>query len=791
MFRIPRIRAAAVVAAVASVMVAVVGCTSLKEEFIPDEPGVVDVPGEGRSVSLKGTISMGGGNPVSKALTEEGVKTFAVGDSITVVYKNTGGQTVKAVSKAFTAEDIHEEGKKADIRVTLVEPAEGGPLRYIYPAAMAKEVIAPEADVDSDEATIAFERLANQDGTLASIASGLDLAVFDGSLTDGAELPVSASLSNKLTICKFTVKEGGSDITSKLSNFTVSNGEHTYTLSPAAPAAKFAGAPIYVAMRPVESGDISFTATDNVNWYEKSVSEKTLSAGSIYPIGITLTKTFDGKATPLTFEAITAGADVFFNPKVKYSIDGGVSWAEDYYVELENVGDKVMILYYNPTERLNIICDRDCYIYGNIMSLATDYSSDPYAFATNVVMPQWFTFYQLFKSDNTPIKNHIKNHPTKPLVLPATTLEESCYEEMFSGCTGLTKAPELPATILTESCYRKMFYGCTGLISAPSLPATTLTESCYREMFNGCTGLISAPSISATTLAKDCCTDMFNGCTGLTTAPALPATELAYECYLRMFKDCTRLTTAPELPATTLTELCYSEMFRGCTRLTTAPELPATTLTKSCYGEMFKDCTRLTTAPELPATELAPYCYHEMFYGCNNLTQAPSTLPALSMANYCYNGMFSSCYLLTKAPALPATSLADHCYRNMFFNCYNLIQAPPELPATDLKPYCYNDMFYNCKSLTTVPVLPATTLVEACYNSMFNQCLKLSSITCLATDISASNCTKNWLLSAGKDVTTEKRFITPSATGWITDNNSGIPTGWTRVDYTPPTSPTP
>ena len=785
-FRIPRIRAAAVVAAVAAVMGAVVGCTSLKEEFIPDEPVVV--PGEGRSVTLKGTISMGGGSPVSKALTEEGVKTFAVGDSITVVYKNTGGQTVKAVSEPFTAEDIHEEGKKVDIRVTLVDPVAGGALRYIYPAAMAKETIAALADVDSDEATIAFERLANQDGTLASIASNLDLAVFDGSLTEGAGLPVSASLSNKLTICKFTVKEGGSDITDKLSSFTVSNGEHTYTLSPAAPAAKFAGAPIYVAMRPVGSGDISFTATDNVNWYEKSVSGKTLEAGSIYPIGITLTKTFDGKATPLTVEAIQPWTDVSFGSKVKYSIDGGVSWAEGSYVELENAGDKVMILY-NPTASLEIVCYRDCYIYGNIMSLATVYSSDPYAFdpyafATNDVIPPGYSFYQLFKGNT-----YIKNHPTKPLVLPATTLEESCYKEMFSGCTGLTKAPELPATTLTESCYREMFNGCTGLISVPSLPATTLAESCYREMFKGCTGLISAPSISATTLAKDCCTDMFNGCTGLTTAPQLPATELAYECYLRMFKDCTGLTTAPELPATTLTELCYSEMFRGCTRLTTAPELPATTLTKSCYREMFKDCTRLTTAPELPATELAPYCYHEMFYGCDNLTQAPSTLPALSMANYCYNGMFSCCYLLTKAPALPATSLADHCYRNMFFNCINLIQAPPELPATDLKPYCYNDMFYNCKSLTTVPVLPATTLVEACYNSMFNQCLKLSSITCLATDIPL-NCTVNWLLSAGTDVTTEKRFITPSATGWTTGVD-GIPTGWTRVDYTPPTPPTP
>jgi len=34
-----------------------------------------------------------------------------------------------------------------------------------------------------------------------------------------------------------------------------------------------------------------------------------------------------------------------------------------------------------------------------------------------------------------------------------TTLEVSCYESMFNGCTGLTKAPDLPATTLAKYCY--------------------------------------------------------------------------------------------------------------------------------------------------------------------------------------------------------------------------------------------------------------------------------------------------------------------------------------------------
>ena len=34
-----------------------------------------------------------------------------------------------------------------------------------------------------------------------------------------------------------------------------------------------------------------------------------------------------------------------------------------------------------------------------------------------------------------------------------------------------------------------MFYGCTGLTNAPVLPATTLADSCYNGMFSGCTSL--------------------------------------------------------------------------------------------------------------------------------------------------------------------------------------------------------------------------------------------------------------------------------------------------------------
>ena len=69
------------------------------------------------------------------------------------------------------------------------------------------------------------------------------------------------------------------------------------------------------------------------------------------------------------------------------------------------------------------------------------------------------------------------------------SMADSCYYNMFSGCTNLNKAPDLPATTLALGCYNSMFSGCTSLIKAPTLPATTLAKSCYKYMFRNCTSL--------------------------------------------------------------------------------------------------------------------------------------------------------------------------------------------------------------------------------------------------------------------------------------------------------------
>jgi hypothetical protein len=86
-------------------------------------------------------------------------------------------------------------------------------------------------------------------------------------------------------------------------------------------------------------------------------------------------------------------------------------------------------------------------------------------------------------------------------------------------------------------------------------------------------------------------------------------------------------------------------------------------------------------------------------------------------------------------------------------------------------------MFLNCTGLTTAPELPATRLAESCYRQMFSGCKNLNYIKCLATNISATSSTTQWVFNVASAGT----FVTPSSTKWSTGAN-GIPSGWTRVN---------
>lgn len=77
------------------------------------------------------------------------------------------------------------------------------------------------------------------------------------------------------------------------------------------------------------------------------------------------------------------------------------------------------------------------------------------------------------------------NSQTNNYYLPATTLANGCYQDMFRGCTSLTQAPELPATTLANFCYQFMFSGCTNLNYIKMLATDISAINCLNNWVNG------------------------------------------------------------------------------------------------------------------------------------------------------------------------------------------------------------------------------------------------------------------------------------------------------------------
>ena len=405
--------------------------------------------------------------------------------------------------------------------------------------------------------------------------------------------------------------------------------------------------------------------------------------------------------------------------------------------------------------------------------------------------------------------------------LPATTLSRGCYDYMFSGCTSLVQAPELPATQLTEYCYRDMFSGCTSLVQAPELPATTLEIACYHTMFSGCNKLNYIKCL-ATDISAEFCTDDW-----LSNVASVGTFECDNKKYFTLDSPngipvgwtITEINPDPDPEAFDPTTPFYIENIGDVpVEVGLYNHSPNTQVRRNCKishdlktwqnyslalainptdsligkitltnkGDRVYIKADLNTKPStshythltvLNSSTDTKIKAHGNIASLNKGTDDAYKTNYLTADDHGYLYLFLDCTSLIQAPELPATTLASDCYRSMFYGCTSLIQAP-ELPATTLADYCYDSMFQHCTSLTQAPNLPATTLAQSCYIMMFYDCTSLNYIKCLATDISAANCTNGWVIGISS---TTGDFYTPASTVWTSGAN-GIPTGWTRHD---------
>ena len=251
-----------------------VSCSS--DDNIIDQPQQQEVT-KNNVVTLTTTVGLGG-DDATRALTSTGVKTFAVGETMALRYKNKKGDWVKAVSNALEPGDIAAGSKSATFTFTLDNPDKTQNVDYIYPAA----IVNPAGNMN--EAAL----FGSQDGTLNTIASTFDYS-RKISAWDGENLP-SLTLENQLAILAITLKnaDGSSDITSSITGLTLSDGTKTYNVNRSA-----AAGPIYVAIFPTADATITVTATDGTKNYTKTLTSKTYTASNGYPVSWRMAKLTD------------------------------------------------------------------------------------------------------------------------------------------------------------------------------------------------------------------------------------------------------------------------------------------------------------------------------------------------------------------------------------------------------------------------------------------------------------------------------------------------------------------
>ena len=284
-------------AALALVGAVMTGCSN--------DDNVQQSPNNDKVITLTTTLSFDNDDATNRALAvdfgnKKATKTFAEGDMIVVFYKDANNLTRRVQSNPLTAGNIHNDGKSADFTMTFMNtPGVNAQLRYVYPYFDAQPSIATDAEIN-DANTLCYDYIDDQFGMLSK-NDYLDLATFDGNFS-GTSLPASASLTNRLAILAFTLKnsDGSSAITSSILNMNISDGINSYDVMSVDEDV------IYAAIHPLTTPTaLVITATDeSSNNYTKTLTSRTYPAGSFNHLTLKMPN------YPIALSAVTGNAYV-------------------------------------------------------------------------------------------------------------------------------------------------------------------------------------------------------------------------------------------------------------------------------------------------------------------------------------------------------------------------------------------------------------------------------------------------------------------------------------------------
>ena len=228
-----------------------------------------------KGIPFTATIS---GKAATRAITEnttDGIleTSWAADEQVTLIHN--GVVDVMTVSK------VSDDGAATITGTITGLPNDGDDVQVIYPASA----------VDLQTKAVKADLLTSQDGTLATIASKLDLRMSsDAKLRIGSKIATfdgTVSLKNQLAIVRFSLVKKTSNGTSALEaeSFEIddNSGQAMITVKPS-PAASV----LYVAMPPATAQAFHFIAKKGNEEYFYSKSGVTLSAGYYYQSSVEL-----------------------------------------------------------------------------------------------------------------------------------------------------------------------------------------------------------------------------------------------------------------------------------------------------------------------------------------------------------------------------------------------------------------------------------------------------------------------------------------------------------------------
>jgi hypothetical protein len=280
-----------------------------------EQPTAVQpAPGNaGEGIPFSATIATG--SATTRALTEENgtiISTWAKGEQVALIHNG--------VVDVMTIENDPDENGNVTITGTLKgSPKNNDDVTVVFPASA----------VDKDEKAVKADLLNAQDGTLATIATDLNLRQSDGAKlkVEGeltATLNGTVTLANQIAIVKFSLSDGPNALAAK--QFVIKDGSDNVltTVTPSEATSN-----LYVAMAPATTAStFKFEANVGDFTYTYEKSGVILEASTYYqsPIKMTISKKAGEISFATTSISKTFGDEPFINEPTMTG-DGTVTYS--------------------------------------------------------------------------------------------------------------------------------------------------------------------------------------------------------------------------------------------------------------------------------------------------------------------------------------------------------------------------------------------------------------------------------------------------------------------------------